>query len=549
MHLLRHCTFTFLAATIAASAAAQPAPEPGEATFLVFVRGNQVGLERVSLTRSANGWLLKGSGRLAAPFDLTTQNFELKYAADWQPVDLMINATFKGQTVAITTSFGLTTAISEIDQPGRRGAKTDVISARTVVLPSNFFAAYEALAARLAVSAPDATLRAYLAPQGEVSVQIRRVTDHQIQTPGGLVAVKRYSLTLHRPESPLEVDVWVDTRQRLVRLDVASASLIVARQDISSVMARTQTVRNPGDEDVMIPADGFNLAATLTKQPNVESRLPGVILVGASGQQDRDEALWRVPIFGQLAGAIADRGFVVVRYDKRGIGQSGGRAESVTLADYADDVRAVVRYLRGRKDVDRERIAVVGYGDGGWVALLAASKEKRIGALVLVATMSTPGAEFTLERQQRELDSLGLADAERQERIGLQTRIIAAVATGASWDQVPPEMRAQADQPWFRSFLQFDPARVMTKARQPILVVSADLDAEIPSAHAERLADLARARKKAPPTELARIPGVNHLLVPAKTGRPDEYAQFAEERVSPEVAEAIAGWLSRAFPK
>ena len=69
-----------------------------------------------------------------------------------------------------------------------------------------------------------------------------------------------------------------------------------------------------------------------------------------------------------------------MRYDKRGYGQSGGRAESATIQDYAEDVRAVVRWLLQRKDVDPKRIAVVGHSEGAWVALLAASRERRIGA-------------------------------------------------------------------------------------------------------------------------------------------------------------------------
>ena len=84
---------------------------------------------------------------------------------------------------------------------------------------------------------------------------------------------------------------------------------------------------------------------------------------------DRDSVVSGVPIFGEIAGALADAGYIVVRYDKRGIGQSGGRAEAATLADYADDVRAAVKLLADRKDVDPKRIAVIGHSEGGIVAL------------------------------------------------------------------------------------------------------------------------------------------------------------------------------------
>ena len=74
-----------------------------------------------------------------------------------------------------------------------------------------------------------------------------------------------------------------------------------------------------------------------------------------------------IPTLAQLAGAMADAGILAVRYDKRGFGQSGGRSESATISDYAEDVRAVVRWLEQRKDVDPKRIAVVGHSEGAWV--------------------------------------------------------------------------------------------------------------------------------------------------------------------------------------
>src|SRR6185503_9750929 len=130
----------------------------------------------------------------------------------------------------------------------------------------------------------------------------------------------------------------------------------------------------------------------------------------------------------QLAGSLAREDFLVLRYDKRGVGQSGGRSERATLQDYADDLMAAVKWLAKRQDVDPRRIAVVGHSEGVAVALLA--------------------------------------------------------------------VREQADSTWFRSLLLFDPAKVMPKVKQPMLIVQGDLDMQVPAHHADTLAKLARARKK-----------------------------------------------------
>ena len=125
------------------------------------------------------------------------------------------------------------------------------------------------------------------------------------------------------------------------------------------------------------------------------------MLVAGSGAQDRDERVFNIPIFGQLAGALADAGFLVVRYDKRGVGRSGGRIESATLDHYADDVVNVIEWLRKRRDVDPKRIAIVGHSEGGAVALLAGRRTKRAAALALVAAPGESGREVTLWQQRQ----------------------------------------------------------------------------------------------------------------------------------------------------
>jgi dipeptidyl aminopeptidase/acylaminoacyl peptidase len=94
--------------------------------------------------------------------------------------------------------------------------------------------------------------------------------------------------------------------------------------------------------------------------------------------------------------------------------------------------------------------------------------------------------------------------------------------------------------------LMFNPADVMPRLKQPILIVQGDLDMQVLAHHADKLADLARARKKdAGPVEVVRLPGVNHLLVKATTGDVQEYSNLTEKRISPDVASTIGGWLKK----
>lgn len=521
------------AIAIAAAAPAQtapPVPASGEATFGIFLRGAQIGREQVAVAQTASGWIITSTGRTGAPFDFNITRFEMKYAPDWQPMEMKLEARVKNAPVAIATSFAMTTAINEVTQAGKTVSKEDQISARAIVLPNNVFGSYEALAARLPALAIGAEFPVYIVPQAEVKVTLRGVAEQTLTGPGGEVPTRRFSLTFRNPDATvLDAVVVVDARSRLVRLEIPSAGLLVVREDASSVATRAQTARNPTDTDISIPANGFNLAATLTAPPEVAAKLrhPAVVLVGASTFADRDEVIGGVPVFAHIAKGLADSGHLVVRYDRRGSGQSGGRTETATLADYAEDLRSVVRWVSKRRDVDGARIIVAGRGDGGAVALLAASHDKTIDGVVTLDASGSPGAEVVLQQQQQVLSALNLPAAERQARIDLQKKIQAAVISGTGWQGVPDAMRRQADTPWFKSVLTYDPALVVPKVKQPMLIVQADYDRGIAPEETARLEELARARKKVVPAEVVRAADADRKVASAK------------------VAAAIAEWIRK----
>jgi dienelactone hydrolase len=251
--------------------------------------------------------------------------------------------------------------------------KADTIDPASILLPNGCYGPYEALAAQLRTAAAGSR-PAYQIPIAPVEIRVVESTTEQIQTTARLINAKRTHVTISTTTPPVDINVWADENGRLMRLTVPAQGLDVARTDIASVSARQVVISRPNDEAVRILANGFSLAGTVSK-PAAPGKGPfaAVVLTGSSGQSDRDELIAGIPILGQLAGALADAGFLVVRYDKRGIGQSGGRPEAVTLADHADDLRAAVKYLQSRKDVDGKRIAVAGHGEGGLVSLMTAA--------------------------------------------------------------------------------------------------------------------------------------------------------------------------------
>ena len=175
-------------------------------------------------------------------------------------------------------------------------------------------------------------------------------------------------------------------------------------------------------------------------------------------------------------------------------------SESATLADYAEDVRAAIRMLSDRKDVDRRRIAVVGHSEGGSLALMAAVEGEADRRRWRWSRRSaSTGADLNMYQVTHALERANRPEAERQNTIELQRQIQQAVLTGKGWEtiSIPPAVRRQAETPWFQSYLAYDPAKVMKDVDQPLLIVQGALDVQVPPDNADKLEALAkRARRR-----------------------------------------------------
>src|SRR3954470_5451205 len=114
------------------AARAQQAPvvpqlqEAGATNFAIFLRGAPIGTEQVALTRTATGWTIVSTGRLAAPIDIVGRRVQVRYTADWKPIEFTYDAVIRGQASTVRTVVDGTSANSEI-QTANHSRKTDAI--------------------------------------------------------------------------------------------------------------------------------------------------------------------------------------------------------------------------------------------------------------------------------------------------------------------------------------------------------------------------------------------------------------------------------------
>ena len=287
-------------------------------------------------------------------------------------------------------------------------------------------------------------------------------------------------------------------------------------------------------EEVLVktPA-GHTLSGTLTLPVGATRAHPvgAIVTITGSGQQDRDEAIGLPGFrpFRQIADSLGRRGIAVLRMDDRGTGASGGTFKGSTSADFAEDVRAGLAYLRTRGEIRADRLGVLGHSEGAVIAPMVAHKEPTLRAIVLLAGVAKP-ARSALDFQIRngyEHDAK-LTPAERQS-------LIAAI---------PAKIDAMmAADPWMKFFLTYDPAATMRRVKTPVLILTGSRDQQ---AAPDQVPLMEKAFREGGNKDVtARVlPDLNHLFVHDTDGFPGNYAKLPPPvMMQNDVLQIISDWL------
>ena len=297
-------------------------------------------------------------------------------------------------------------------------------------------------------------------------------------------------------------------------------------------------------EQVSIPtARGYSLAATLTipdgSMPEMaalaspDGRWPVAVTISGSGPQERDSGISIVPgyaPFREIADTLGRRGVAVLRYDDRGVGESGGADSraAATSADFADDVQSVLSWLKPQSEVDSSRMLLIGHSEGGLIAPMVAVREPEVHAVVLLAGTAYNGRKILMYQNQQLIDSSKTSPA----------------ALDSINKQLPRTLDSLANtNAWLRYFMDTDPKPTIARVRQPVLILQGDSDHQVTPEQADTIAaTLKRSGNTA--VTLRHFPAVNHLFLNDPDGRPAGYPTLPDARLSRSVLGALADWVA-----
>ncbi len=201
----------------------------GQASFLVFEKGQQIGTLETSVTRTVEGWRIQGSMQTKGAVPVRIVNLDLLYDRNWSGRWMTMEMK-QPDDVIVHVAVARTTAQVDVVRSTEARFHSHSASSNTILLPERAYGAYEAVAARLSNAPPGADLPLFVAPIGETRATVDSVTTEQVKTATGSITARHFVLTEIR-RRPTRVDLWVD-RGRLLRLELPQEQMRVVRSDV-----------------------------------------------------------------------------------------------------------------------------------------------------------------------------------------------------------------------------------------------------------------------------------------------------------------------------
>ena len=351
--------------------------------------------------------------------------------------------------------------------------------------------------------------------------------------------------------------------------------LIVKRVDKAVEILRPQVPKKPYpyvEEEVTYENKdaGISLAGTLTL-PSGNPPFPAVLLITGSGPQDRDETIYNHRPFLVLADYLTRQGIAVLRVDDRGVGESTGDFSQATSEDFASDVLAGIGYLKTCKEIDPNKIGLIGHSEGGIIAPMIAAESSDVAFIVLMAGTGLTGEEILYLQGALISRAMGVSEEDITKNRQFNKKIFSLIREEkdekiieeklrqmfmADWAELNEEekkaigdpevfLKAQLQSllsPWFKFFLTYNPKPTLNKVKCPVMAINGEKDLQVPPK--ENLSAIEDALKTGGNQNytIKELPGLNHLFQTAQTGVPSEYAKI-EETISPVTLKIIGDWI------
>lgn len=526
-----------LAAAAALGTALLGAPQDKEAyTYRIFVSEREVGTERVELDSAGGRILVRSTVTLRhesreGPVDRVHRSELEADARTLAPIRYRMRGRGPGGESEFLFEFDAASVRLTGSVEGKPATRQEAKRSAEAVLFDSVSIGHAVALLKVHKPGPGATrsLRATIpATLAEIDMAIEDQGETNLVGAGRIEPVRVYLIQV----PPVGLAAYVDRAGRLVLL---RNPFTHARIALDGFQEHRPSRRNPLERPSGVEETEFNfpggtegveLAGLLAQPRSGARRLPGVLIVGGPGPVDRDgnTADLRIDLYRVLAYALADAGFAVLRYDKRGVGRSAGNLATARLQDLAADAEAALRALARLPAVDAEALSVVGHSEGGTIGAILASKEPKLRALALLAVPAVPLDELLLRQYRENARAQGLPPEDVEQEAEARRRHFERVrASGEDWIDLGG---GKVFVGWLREHLALDPIALVKRVRSAVIVAQGVRDRIVFEDNAVRIEDALRAAGNNR-VESTRFERLDHLFTESAEG---SVSRLVEER-------------------
>ncbi len=129
--------------------------------------------------------------------------------------------------------------------------------------------------------------------------------------------------------------------------------------------------------------------------PDTSNNAPAIVFLVGSGGDASHRTTYSSFVKENIEDLFLEEGVAVLYFDKRGVGESGGKWQRTNLYERAADVKTAIEFLKTQGRIDTSRIGVVGHSQGGWVAQIVGDRYQ--DDVKLIASLAAPTYDIRLK--------------------------------------------------------------------------------------------------------------------------------------------------------
>jgi dienelactone hydrolase len=519
-------------------------------TFIIYYGEKVTGSENWSLSTFEGEIQLKDQAQFkAAEMDFVV-NMDLALDTSLSPQRLNLDGKVQAQTYKVTAEFSNGKAVSHMTKDGDTSSTEVPLHENVLVLPNGVFYPYTFLVQKYDFEkGGKQEFFAYVVPV-ELSLSVEDKGEEKVDFDTTFSLLQKLFVNLG---GMVGINLWVDKNQDIIKLSIPLQGIEVYREGYKPAPKMAEIDTLPKDyisQDTTFESGTLKLAGTVTVPKDKGKKFPACIIISGSGPLDRNG---KVPDLGfsvqykAIANRLSNSGILVLRYDKRGVGQSQGDFKTASLSDLVSDTKAGIEYLRSRKDVDTNRICLIGHSEGAIIAPMIAAEDSRIKAIVLMAGTAKPLDQVLMEQQEFLLGKANIPDEMKQKAIQEQQEFFDWVRGKKEWkeEDMPPQYKELVGKKeWFLEHFNHDPLQTIAKVKCKVLILQGQKDRQVFDLHAIMLSNaLDRAGNKDHMVKM--FADLDHLF--CKTEGEGDYAEYAktERPIDPECLNFLTDWLKK----